>query len=398
MNAAETPDRIEWLDALRGAAVLGIIPLNARWLLHPQGAYFVPALEAEPGWIAWLWWAWPELLLDHSTLFALSAVFGISLALSRDRAGDTGWRRRHVSRLVVLGAFGFAHGALLWPGDILYPYALTALILTASVGDRKTGAGGLGWVALALATAPLVIDGTATAISIDYYGWTDNEAIRAYEARSNEAQIEESAAYTGTFAQAQAMRWEQWTRQITTVWALATVWTVAGGMLAGLWWWRRGRHLRLPARTVPAIMSTGLALTSTSIIVNTVTGWHPTAITLGEGVTYIGGILLTAGAVVWCSRQDAHRWTTPAGKILRGCGQASLSIYLTANVACAAVAQGWGLGLHGELPPEQTAATVSAVMILCALIGLGQSGTADRLLPERAWRAASRALSGRAGD
>ena len=36
-------ERILWLDALRGAAVLAIIPLNARWLLHPADAYHDPS-------------------------------------------------------------------------------------------------------------------------------------------------------------------------------------------------------------------------------------------------------------------------------------------------------------------------------------------------------------------
>ena len=130
-------ERIRWVDALRGAAVLAIVPLNARWILHPADAYHDPSLQGPPGVLAWLWWAIPELLFDHSTLFVLAAVFGISLSAARAADADPGWTRRHRARLFLLAAAGFAHGALIWPGDILYPYALTAMLLTGAV--RQTG-------------------------------------------------------------------------------------------------------------------------------------------------------------------------------------------------------------------------------------------------------------------
>ena len=148
------PERIPWVDALRGTAVLAIIPLNARWLLHPVDAYHDPSIQGPPDAIAWVFWAIPELLFDHSTLFTLAVVFGISLSATRAADSDPGWTRRHRARLLLLGALGFAHGALIWPGDILYAYAVTALLLTGAVRDTNPASNALAWIALAAAGHP----------------------------------------------------------------------------------------------------------------------------------------------------------------------------------------------------------------------------------------------------
>jgi len=387
-------ERIRWVDALRGAAVLGIIPLNARWILHPADAYHDPSLQGPPGPMGWLWWAVPELLLDHSTLFALAAVFGISLSAARAADSDPGWTRRHRARLFLLGALGFAHGALVWPGDILFTYALTALLLTGAVREIEEGSDTLAWLALIAAALPPVIGLWTLHVTLAGYEAAGVDPDAAYLLATPDYRAWESGLYAGTFRESLEVKWAQWSMQATATIGAWTLWHAAGGMLAGVWWHRRGRHVCGNPHLPEALATTGLALTSASLLIATAGGYHPITLSWTNWVTYAGGALLAAAAVAAFTRADPRTWEKPLGLWLRSCGQASLSIYLLANLLLAGIAQGWGLGLHGRLNAGQTAAATLTVMAVLSWYAARRIG-ADRPPPaERAWRLGSRLLSG----
>lgn len=388
-------ERIPWLDALRGAAVLAIVPLNARWLLHPADAYHDPSLQGPPGVLAWLWWAVPELLFDHSTLFVLAAVFGISLSAARAADADPGWTRRHRTRLFLLGALGFAHGALVWPGDILFPYALTALLLSGAVRQVEDESNGLAWLALAAAAIPPALVLWGLHMTIADFEAAGVDPHDAYVLATPEFRAWESGLYAGPLLDSLEVKWMQWERQITTTFAFSTLWHAAAGMLAGLWWHRRGQHVCTEPHLPEALAATGLALTGASLWIATANAYHPITLSATNALTYAGGALLAAAAVVAFTRTGAAAWETPAGRWLCACGQASLSIYLLANLMLAAIAQGWGLGLHGRLTPEQTAATTLAVIGVLAWYGAARIGREPTPPPaERLWRLCTRLLSG----
>ena len=387
--------RILWLDALRGAAVLAIVPLNARWILHPADAYHDPSLQGPPGVLAWLWWAVPELLFDHSTLFVLAAVFGISLSAARAADADPGWTRRHRARLFLLGALGFAHGTLIWPGDILFPYALTALLLSGAVRQVEKDSNGLAWLAATAAALPpvLVLWGLHATIAGFEAAGVDPHA--AYVLATPEFRAWESGLYAGPLRDSLEVKWMQWSRQTTTTFAFWTLWHAGAGMLAGLWWHRRGQHVCKEPHLPETLAGTGLALTGASLWIATANTYHPITLSVTNALTYAGGALLAAAAVVAFTRTETAAWKTPAGRWLCACGQASLSIYLLANLMLAAVAQGWGLGLHGRLTPEQTAGTTLAVIGVLAWYGAARIGR-ERTPPpaERLWRICTRLLTG----
>lgn len=390
------PERIRWLDALRGAAVLAIIPLNARWLLHPADAYHDPSLQGPPGAVAWLWWAIPELLFDHSTLFVLAAVFGVSLSAARAADSDPGWTRRHRARLVVIGALGFAHGALVWPGDILWPYALTALLLTGAVRQVEEDSNALFRLAVVAAALPPALGLWALHTTIGGYEAAGVDPQTAYTLATPELRAWESAGYAGSFRDSLEVKWTQWTRQSTMTMGFWTLWHAAAGMLAGVWWHRRGRRVCGDNPYLPhALAAAGLALTGASLSIATANAYHPITLSWTNWVTYAGGALLAAAAVAAFTRAEPAAWDTPAGCWLRACGQASLSIYLFSSLLLAGIAQGWGLGLHGRLTGEQTAATtlaVIAVLSWCAARCISSDGR--RPHAERLWRLGTRLLSG----
>ena len=394
------PERLPWLDALRGAAVLAIVPLNARWLLHPADAYHDPAVAGERGVLGWVWWALPELLLDHSTLFVLAAVFGMSMAAARDADASPDWTRRHLTRLALLAVIGFAHGALLWPGDILFTYALAGALLTGAVREREPGSNGLLWTGCAAAAIPPVLGIAALQDVLAGYRAVGVDPAEAYVLATPDYRAWESASYSGNIADNLAVKWQQWNRQLGQTLPYHGLWHAAGGMLAGVWWQRRGRRLEsilgmAPPDAAATTTTAGLALTSAALLIATGAGYGAATLAAANWLTYAGGALLAAGAVIGFTHAGRRCWDTAAGAWLRTCGQASLSLYLGANLLLAAVAQGWGLGLHGRLDPEQTAATVLAVMTVMAWAGWAKLRRPDMPLPaERAWRIATRLLCG----
>lgn len=390
-----THQRMRWLDALRGSAVLAIIPLNARWLLHPTDAYHDPSLHGPPDALAWLWWAVSELLFDHSTLFALAVVFGVSLAAARAADSDPGWTRRHRARLLLLGTLGFAHGALVWPGDILYHYAITALLLTGAVREARPDSNVLAWVALTAAAIPPALGLASLHEVLGGYAAAGLDPRETYALATPEYRAWESNLYAASFTASLEIKWAQWSNQITTTFGTSTLWHAAAGMLAGVWWHRRGHRRRIHPNTPQALATAGLALTGTALTLATRSGYDPVTLTTTNWMTYAGGALLSAAVVVGFTRAEARRWETPIGEWLQACGRASLSIYLLSSVLLAAVAQGWGLGLHGKLDPHQTAAVTLTVMTVTACLGLTRQGHDDPAPPvEQAWRLGTRLLAG----
>lgn len=127
-------DRILFLDSVRGIALLGILLMN----ITAQGTTYIfygklDLSQALTGPNLWVWIA--EMGLFEGTMRGLfSILFGAGSYLLIKRlekqypgleAADIYYRR-----LLWLLAFGLINAFLfLWPGDILYPYALLGLVL-----------------------------------------------------------------------------------------------------------------------------------------------------------------------------------------------------------------------------------------------------------------------------
>src|SRR5580658_10327545 len=125
-------DRINSLDALRGFALLGILPANV--LIF--GMYFAagndPTVAGGAAGLNLACWALFRILIVGKMRCLFSMVFGASTILLTSRAEERSaaaaadiYYRRNLWLLLL----GLAHAYLLFWGDILYPYALCALIL-----------------------------------------------------------------------------------------------------------------------------------------------------------------------------------------------------------------------------------------------------------------------------
>lgn len=126
-------ERIDTLDFIRGLAVMGILAANIVAFGQPMEAYMYPAAfkvdAGDPG--GWMWIA-QFILIDGKMRGLFTILFGAGIYLFMEKAWARGATRGlQAWRLAILMAFGLIHFFFIWPGDILFYYALFGLVLLA---------------------------------------------------------------------------------------------------------------------------------------------------------------------------------------------------------------------------------------------------------------------------
>jgi uncharacterized protein len=122
--------RMEALDVVRGFALLGIFLMNIEYFNRTLGSLGQGMPRGLTG-IDWLasWFIAYFVQGKFWTIFSL--LFGMGFAVMMTRAERAGreFRTVYLRRLLALAVFGAAHFILLWEGDILFSYAVGALML-----------------------------------------------------------------------------------------------------------------------------------------------------------------------------------------------------------------------------------------------------------------------------
>jgi uncharacterized protein len=129
------PDaRIASLDALRGAALLGMLIANVRQMFLPWNiaSFAVPGREGEVA--SWLDWGFFDAIVDLKFITLFSLLFGASFALhsERIRGANANYRAIYLRRIGILAVLGILHGLLLYPAEVLLPYAVAGMMLYAA--------------------------------------------------------------------------------------------------------------------------------------------------------------------------------------------------------------------------------------------------------------------------
>ncbi len=127
-------DRILFLDSVRGLALLGILLMNS--MAQSQAHYFYNAMDLSQPLTGRNFYAWlVECFLFEGTMRGLFSILfgaGTVLLLTRLEKEKPGLEPADIfyRRMLWLLVFGLINAFIfLWPGDILYPYALCGLLL-----------------------------------------------------------------------------------------------------------------------------------------------------------------------------------------------------------------------------------------------------------------------------
>ncbi|UOQ92800.1 DUF418 domain-containing protein [Halobacillus shinanisalinarum] len=181
-------DRLNWIDAARGLAILGIFMVNvpafnAPFFLYGGEEHFWPSLTSDA----------VQTMIDiffqasFYTLFSL--MFGFGLQMMKDRLDQKGMNYRPVllRRLAILIGFGLIHSFLIWHGDILLSYGVFGLVLFAFFNRSKRTLLLWAYSLLAILVIPLTL--SLYAIRDRLGGFYNLEAINAAKRNYGEGSL-----------------------------------------------------------------------------------------------------------------------------------------------------------------------------------------------------------------
>lgn len=370
-------ERINSLDALRGFALLGILPANVLIFGLYLAAANDPTVAGGATGLNLASWALFRILVEGKMRALFSMVFGASVILLTSRAEEASGANAaadiYYRRNLWLLLFGLAHAFLLFWGDILYPYALCALIL---FPFRKLSAKKL-----------LIIGGLFIAFKA---GWTAVEAFRQVELRNLAAAADaaQKAGKQTTEEQAQAKKQleaQQKQRKPSSedLEKDAKQWRgdplqVIGGRAKFLAVWQALPYYDPVSCDIWSMMFIGMGLFKlgvfsaarsyrfyvwlavigflTGITLNSYNAWLALKSNFDRvtfAFTHVAydierlpvALAYTALLMMLC-KAGALRWLTSR---LGAIGQTALSNYILHSVVCTFVFTGYGFGLYGRL-------------------------------------------------
>ena len=339
-NAApvEPGDRIEFLDVLRGVALLGILMVNLPFLGLPLSEAASPPGLASGGADAWTG-AIVRALAENKFMGLFSLLFGMGLALQVDRAEARGVSARsfYPRRLAVLAVFGVLNGTMIFFGDILLPYAVAGTVLFLL---RRRAPRTMLWVA-----ALFLLVGISLSVLFEGVFVTDSGG--GADERGLDRALAEGTFLEGTVARGQIYAvWLLLSSIIAFNWRILALFLV-GAAVMRLGWTRpdaRALHRRLAAIGLTA----GLTLEGASLLLHASEDATVGIRILDVLMHQVGGLCLSAGyagaVAVWCSSSLAAR----VRRGLAATGRMALTNYLGQNVVAGLIFYGHGAGRLGD--------------------------------------------------
>ncbi len=123
-------ERITSLDAARGVAILGILPMNALVFGLDQAGYLNVSADGIRQPVDWVVGLLTALLIEQKMMALFSLLFGVGVVVFADRALAKGHRAIGLSlwRFALLFVIGLVHSTM-WEGDVLMLYAICAPVV-----------------------------------------------------------------------------------------------------------------------------------------------------------------------------------------------------------------------------------------------------------------------------
>ena len=347
--------RHDFVDALRGFALLGIVLVNIEFIVQP----------AEIGWLNY------DGTLDRVVrflvvalgqtkiypLFAMLFGYGLSIQLrnAARRGEELGGRYRR--RMVGLAVLGVAHGVLFFPGDILVIYSVIGAL---AYRFRDTDTRRL------VRLAAIVYSG-ATLCWLLLGGLDALGDVTPPVASQDAVEI----LANGSFVEVVVVHFFYW---LVTLGMLSLVHgpAVVACFLIGIALGRTtilaepeahspiaGKVLRLFPL---GILGAGIGAALTVMVGGR---WD----TMGFAIGFAAAPLMAAGYIVLMAR-TVGRQSSPIGTLLQAAGRMSLTVYLLESVIASTVAYGYGLGWFSEVGPAQGVVLAVGIWLALSLFAL----------------------------
>lgn len=361
----EAGERIATLDVLRGAAVLGILAVNAAAFALPIDIQMAPEQSPFPavaGASGVAQWA-VDVFFRQKFVTLFSMLFGVSIFLVGGERHDAAKGRVLRRRLLFLALFGLIHGLAFWYGDILLLYAWSGLfvMLMRSMPAKALIRIGLG-ATLALATlqalfAWLTVSGPAELVQI----------LNAEAAMADGAVAKALAAYQSGWGGAMIENLKAWALvQASSLFGY--VFATVPLMMLGMGLFKAGFfHGRVPTRVYVGLIVLGAA----GLALLGVLQWRE--VQAGPGVEGTGGwaaVVASYPVFVTLAYASALILLTTRGlgglrQALGPVGRMAFTNYLTQTLIMTTIFyMPWGPRLFGQVDYPQQWAIVVAIWAL----------------------------------
>jgi len=346
-------ERILSLDVLRGFAVLGILVMNIQHFSMIGAAYFNPTAYGDFTGLNYLVWLLSHLLTDMKFMSIFSMLFGAGIVLMAERMEASGRKpaRVHYRRTLILLLFGIAHAWLIWTGDILYSYAMCALLVYLFRKKQPKTLITLGL--LSIAVASIVSLGGQFTMPM----WPEESlvGITKFWAPLQEQVAAELEAYRGSWSAQNQYRFVMALGMETGAFLWSVSWRAGGLMLVGMGLYKLGVFsAALPSRTyrkmILAALFLGLPLAGAGVWYHTATDWAlEVGFFGGMQFNYWGSLFVALGWVgvvmLFCQGWSGS-WLY---RSLAATGQMALTNYLMQTFICTTLFYGHGFGLYGSV-------------------------------------------------
>lgn len=128
LTPAPVQQRIDALDIVRGFAIIGICIMNVDFFNRSVAGIGsgIPAGLTGINWLA-AWFNAYFIVGKFWTIFSLLFGMGFAVMLQQAEKNNRPFLKTYLRRIIALGVLGTLHHILIWPGDILFSYAVAAL-------------------------------------------------------------------------------------------------------------------------------------------------------------------------------------------------------------------------------------------------------------------------------
>lgn len=362
-------ERIQPIDVLRGVAILGILVVNMAHFSSPVNYLQMADIQ---------WWTGPlnrgvqavtRFFAEGKFMSMFAFLLGLGAAVQAQRAEAKGRRVGTFlfRRFFILLIFGLLHAIFLWPGDILFYYALFGFALTLFFRNRRPRtiliAAGL-FLAIPLFLAVLIAVVTLSAALGPPHLFEEMQRSIQEQAQIYEQLVMLSTEVysTGSFSEVTAWRTFDFSMyaKLTSHW-LPVPFSM---MLLGFYMGRRGIFQNLDAHKnvvgkllrwtfISGIISNGLFTWLATVGVGTPEAAAKTAVAAVAQI--VGSVSLSLFYIFGITHVYEKLPNTGIARSLgsgfAAVGRLSLTHYLLHSVVFTTLFYGYGFGLYGQAGP-----------------------------------------------
>jgi uncharacterized protein len=361
-------ERIKSLDVLRGIAVLGILVMNIQSFSMIEAAYLNPTAYGDlTGINRWVW-TLSHIFTDQKFMTIFSILFGAGILLFTERieARQHSSRSLHYRRMLWLLIIGVLHGYIFWHGDILYSYAVCAMI---AYMFRKLKPTRL------LVTGLLVI--SVPSLLYLFFGWSIKYwPTEAYDMnlqwwQPSPASIEkELTLMRGDLSSQLVFRVPMTFMFQTFIFIIWNGWRIGGLMLAGMALYKWGflsaqRSGKLYLITALIGYGIGIPIVVFGIQQNFNTGWvFNFSMFFGWQYNYWGSLLVSAGHITVIMLIMQSKLFQKLKIYFAAVGRTAFTNYLAQTLICTTIFYGHGFGMFGSVDRIHQLLTVVLIWLV----------------------------------